>query len=50
MFSLRDYSSLHIVLAEGLGEVGSENVVGVVGTNVDCGFWKAVPLDIMKFV
>ncbi len=35
MFSLRDYSSLFVVLAEGLGEVGIEDVVGVVGANVD---------------
>ncbi len=38
------------MLAEGLGEVGGEDVVGVVGTNVDCSFWEAVPLEIMQFV
>ncbi len=50
LFSLCDYSSLFVVLAEGLGEVGSEDVVGLVGANIDCGFWEAAPLEIMQFV
>ncbi len=50
LFGLWDYGSLFMVLAEDLGEVGSEDVVGVVGTNVDCGFWEAIPLEIMQFV
>ncbi len=49
LFGLWDYGSLFIVLAEGLGEIGRENVVGVVRTNVDCGFWKAIPLEVMQF-
>ncbi len=50
LLSLWDDSSLFIVLAEGLGEVSSEDVVGVVGAYADCGFWKAKPLEIMQFV
>jgi hypothetical protein len=43
LFGLWDYGSLFIVF-------GSEDVVGVVGANVDCGFWKAIPLEIIQFV
>ncbi len=50
LFGLWDYGSLFVVLAEGLGEVGSEDVVGVVGANMDCGFWEAIPLEILQFV
>ncbi len=41
---------MFVVLAEGLSEVSSEDVVGVVGANMDCGFWKAIPLEITQFV
>ncbi len=35
LFGLWDYGSLFVVLAEGLGEVSSEDVVGVVGANME---------------